>query len=152
MAKEPIWELTGDKDLERLLRKLPTKVQTQVMRSALKFAAKRPVKDYQASLERVGLGFATEHIIAKFKSYARSGNSIAVIGAVGKVEYKGQRVAKILAIDEYGWTKRGQGPGSRPPRPTLRRVFARMESYMLSEFKKALGNKIFLAARRLAKR
>lgn len=153
MPAKPL--LTGDRELEQLLRKLPDKVQTQVVKSALRFVAKKPTKKYQAQLASHGLGFASAHIKAKFKTYRRQGNSVVIIGADKDApEYKGQPVEKILNVDEYGWTKRGEGPGSRPPRPILRTIFAKLKSnnQIVSDFKKAIGRKIELAAKRLAKK
>ncbi len=173
MAKPAGMTLTGDKELERLLRKLPDKVQKRVIPAAVTFAAKRPLREYKAKVKAAGIKFPTAAIGAKHKTYRRTGIRVATIGAkkgfyIGEPTEKeplGQSLAKVLTVWEYGWrdtppteqrkkkwVKRGQGSASRPPRPMLRPVYLAAQSYILGEFQRGIGRAIEKEAAKLAKK
>lgn len=129
--------ITGDKQLERKLRKLPPKVQKAAAKSGLTYAAKRPrklMRDKAKAIKRSGT--LAKSIGTRVKSYRRTGISVAVIGPrVGFIAPNGQSAAKYGIMLE-------RGANGMQPQPFVRQTLAQTEPFAVRDFKTGIGNRI----------
>ncbi len=160
--------LTGDKELERLLRKLPDKIQTRVLKNAIRFAGKRIVKFQRANAKAAILGGTAgrskkkqaaakaagattagtlvKSIGTRLKTYRSDGNTVLIIGPrKGFVAENGERADKYAIGIEFGWR-------NRVPKPFMRKSFAQGKPTILGDFKTGIGNGIEKEAAKLAKK
>ena len=142
-------KLTGDKELELLLVKLPEKVQTRVLKKAIRFAGKAIVKLQRDGIRRHNKSKQLQKSIGtKLKTY-RSGNTVLIVGPrKGFVAENGERADKYAIAIERGW----RGLSGRTPDPFMRLSFAKGKRTVLGDFKKGIGNGIEKEAAKLAKK
>ena len=168
MAKDGM-TLTGDRELERLLLKLPEKVQARPLKKGIRFAGKPIRKSQRDGIKKYNQTKTLQKSIGtRLKTYRSSGNTVLVIGpridflvsvqgiddaktarkqGFTRVRYLNppQDAAKYGLGIERGW--RG-----RVPDPFMRRSFEKGKRTVLGDFKRGIGNGIEIEAARLAKK
>ena len=142
--------LTGDKELERLLRKLPEKVQTRVLKKAIRFAGKSIRKSQRDGIKKHNKSKMLQKSIGtKLKTYRKDGNTVLIVGPrKGFVAENGERADKYAIGIEFGW----RSAGGRLPDPFMRRSFSKGKRTVLGDFKTGIGNGIEKEAAKLAKK
>ena len=144
MAKSGM-TLTGDKELERLLRKLPERVQTRVLKKAIRVAGKPIRKSQRDGIKKHNKSKQLQKSIGtKLVTYRHSGNTVLVVGPrVGFVAENGEDAAKYALGIERGWR-------NRVPQPFMRRSFEQGKRTVVGDFQKGIGNGIEKEAQKLA--
>lgn len=151
---------TGDKELERVLLKLPERVQSRVLKSAIRVAGKPIVKSQRSAVKKkVGrdaqgrftsdetsrsTGNLAKSVGTSLKTFKGSGNTVLFIGPrKGFVAPNGEEAAKYGIGIERGWR-------NRTPIPFMRQSFEAGKSTVVRDFQKGIGDKIEREAVKLA--
>lgn len=142
-------ELVGDRELRAMLKHLPEKVQTRVMKSAVRYAGRR-IRKFQRDGVQPHNQTKTLHrsIGTKLKTY-RSGNTVLIVGPRKGPKYmnptNNERADKYAVGIERGW--RG-----RTPDPFMRRSYLMGRATVVGDFVQGIGNGIEREAQKLAKK
>ena len=133
------FEIKGLPEVTRVLRKLPARLAKKVFRKATAAAAK-PIRKDMRSLYRQNAndtGNLRRSVGIRIKTYRRTGDVIAVIGArkAPKFTIGGQTAAKYAVGIERGWR-------NRTPKPVVRIALVRGKSRFVEDFVSALGNNV----------
>lgn len=136
-------KLTGDKELERTLARMPARMQTQVVKAGMRYCAKRPVKyirqqtkkhDRECSVGRMEL---TKSIGSVLRTYRNTGITVLVVGPrKGFVNTEtGTAAHRYAGNIEYGW--QGQEPD-----PFMHRCLEHIRPHVINDFQAGIRRRI----------
>lgn len=128
--------ITGAKDLDKLLKRLPGKVAGRILQSSLRVGAMVIVKDARTRAP-VGTGTLRREIVARKTSRAKASGKSAEV-TIGPTQ------------DAFWGLFQEFGTRFHPPHPWLRPAFEASKRAALDKTGKSLGMKIEKAAEKLA--
>lgn len=120
MSKTPSLSVTGDKQIKRLLKTLPDKVQRKVMKAAMKKAVK-PIETAAQAKAPQDTGTLALSIGNKVKSYNKSKVTVGIVGPKTGFSSESEGERKVPAWYAHLVEKGHIAPdGTRvPPQPFL---------------------------------
>lgn len=145
MAAPAEFDITGVPELTRLLNELPDKIQSRVLKKAIRFAGRKVVKSQRTGIARHNKSKMLQKSIGTtLKTYKRSGNTVLIVGPrKGFVAENGEPAGTYGTGIEKGWR-------NRVPDPFMRRSFEAGKATVVPDFQFAIGNGIEKEAAKLA--
>jgi hypothetical protein len=163
--------LEGFKELDRMLKQLPVKMETRVLKAAVLAGLKGAVTKSKAKARVIKDSGALAKSIKSETLKKRRRSSPYVVATAGPRKdakaSNGEWCAKYGMVVEFGfsdtgispggirrkgWKKRYRGSLSRGPYPFMRSSLAEQAPYVLRDMQRNIGKKIEKEAAKLAKR